>query len=156
MLIRLRCPNGLRQYWMSGCKRILVAVMKSRTIWLRSILGLIMILAGIQHFRDPAMYGPIIPDALPKDVVTYLSGAVEILLGVGLFVQRLRPLASLGVLILMIAFLPLHLADVFRDDPAIGSKLLAYIRLPLQFVLIGWAWLVYRGAREAVAGKTSA
>ncbi len=130
--------------------------MQTSTTWLRNILAVLMILAGIQHFRDPAMYGPIIPDALPKDLVTYLSGAVEILLGIGLLIQRLRPLASLGVLILMLTFLPLHLADVFRDDPAIGSKLLAYIRLPLQFVLIGWAWLVYKGAREAVAGKASA
>ena len=114
--------------------------------WLRNILAVLMILAGIQHFRDPAMYGPIIPDGIPKDLVTYLSGVVELLLGVGLFLQRYRRLASFGVLILMIAFLPLHVADVFRDAPAMGSKLLAYIRLPLQFMLIGWAWLVYKGA----------
>ena len=123
--------------------------MHLNTTWLRNILGVIMILAGIQHFRDPAMYGPIIPDGLPKDLVTYLSGVVEILLGVGLFLKRLRRLASLGVLILMIAFLPLHVIDVFRDSPAMGSKLLAYIRLPLQFVLIGWAWWVYKGARHS-------
>ena len=102
------------------------------------------------------MYGPFIPDVLPKNLVTYLSGAVEIMVGAGLFVLRFRTLASLGVLILMIAFLPLHLVDVFREAPAIGSKLLAYIRLPLQFVLIGWAWLVHKDARSAAAGKTSA
>lgn len=116
--------------------------MKLNSTWLRNILGVLMTLAGIQHFRDPAMYAPIIPDGLPKELVTYLSGAVEILLGIGLFFQRSRSVASIGVLILMIAFLPLHVADVFRDQPAVGSKLLAYIRLPLQFVLIGWAWWV--------------
>ncbi len=134
---------------MCGIKFILVTVMKTHTTWLRSILGVIMILAGIQHFRDPAMYGPIIPDGLPKDLVTYISGVVEILLGVGLFIKRVRLWASLGLLILMIAFLPLHVIDVFRDAPAMGSKLLAYIRLPLQFVLIGWAWWVYKGARHS-------
>jgi len=118
--------------------------MHLNTTWLRNILGVLMILAGIQHFRDPAMYGPFIPDALPKNLITYLSGAVEILLGTGLFIRRIRPLASLGLLILMIAFFPLHVLDVFREAPAIGSKLLAYIRLPLQFVLIGWAWYVNR------------
>ena len=122
--------------------------MHLNTTWLRNILGVIIILAGIQHFRDPTMYGPIIPDGLPKDLVTYLSGVVEFLLGVGLFIRRVRLWASLGVLILMIAFLPLHVADVFRDAPAMGSKLFAYLRLALQFVLIGWAWLVYKGARK--------
>lgn len=130
--------------------------MHTYTPWLRNILGALMIVAGIQHFRDPAMYGPIIPDPLPKDIIAYLSGAVEILLGAGLFIRRLRPLASLGVLILMIIFLPLHLADVFRDAPAMGSKLLAYIRLPLQFVLIGWAWSVYHDARSTTARNASA
>lgn len=101
------------------------------------------------------MYGPIIPDALSKDLITYLSGAVELLLGVGLFIRSLRPLAGLGVLILMIVFLPLHLWDVFRDEPAMGSKLLASIRLMLQFVLIGWAWLVYKAARDDAARKAS-
>ncbi len=130
--------------------------MQTHTTWLRNILGVLMILAGIQHFRDPAMYGPFIPDALPKNLITYLSGAVEIMFGAGLFIPRLRPLASLGLLILMIAFLPLHVVDVFRDAPAIGSKPLAYIRLPLQFVLIGVAWLVYNGAHTSAAGSASA
>ena len=129
--------------------------MKLNSTWLRNILGVLMVLAGVQHFRDPAMYGPIIPDALPKDLITYLSGAVELLLGVGLFIRSLRPLAGLGVLILMIVFLPLHLWDVFRDEPAMGSTLLASIRLVLQFVLIGWAWLVYKAARDDAARKAS-
>ena len=96
--------------------------MKLNTTWLRNILGVLMILAGIQHFRDPAMYGPIIPDALPKDLITYISGAVEILFGAGLFFRRVLLMASMGVLILMIGFLPLHLWDVFRDEPAMGSQ----------------------------------
>jgi len=129
--------------------------MKLNTTWLRNILGVLMILAGIQHFRDPAMYGPIIPDALPKDLITYISGAVEILFGAGLFFRRVLLMASMGVLILMIGFLPLHLWDVFRDEPAMGSKLLACIRLLLQFVLIGWAWLVYKGVRDCAARKAS-
>ncbi len=129
--------------------------MQSHTTWLRNILGVIMVLAGIQHFRDPAMYGPIIPDGLPKDLVTYVSGVVEFLLGVGMLLKRPRPLASLGVLILMIAFLPLHVADVFRDAPAMGSKLLAYLRLALQFLLIGWAWWVYKDARTKPAHARS-
>ena len=68
---------------------------------------------------------------------------MELLLGIAVFIPRIRSTATLGILLIMIAFLPLHVWDVFRDDPAIGSKALAYTRLPLQCVLIAWAWLVY-------------
>jgi hypothetical protein len=44
----------------------------------------------------------------------------------------------------MLAFLPLHLMDVFKDAPAIGSHKAALVRLPLQFVFILWAWFIYR------------
>lgn len=127
--------------------------MRSRKAWLCNALGVLMILAGIQHFRDPMMYEPFIPETWPKNAITYLSGAVEIGLGVGVFLSRFLPMATLGILILMIAFLSLHVVDVFREVPAIGSKLLAYSRLPIQFVLIGWAWLVYLHARTAAASS---
>ena len=63
---------------------------------------------------------------------------------VGVFISRYRSVATLGIFLLMIAFLPIHVIDAFHDEPAIGSKALAYVRLPLQFVLIGWAWFVYK------------
>lgn len=90
------------------------------------------------------MYDPMIPDALPMHVVNYLVGIVELGLGIGVFTKRYMSMAALGIFILMIAFLPLHVMDVFRDEPAIGSKTLAYARLPLQFVLIGWAWFLHK------------
>ena len=42
----------------------------------------------------------------------------------------------------MLAFLPVHVWDVFRADPAIGTHGAALVRLPFQFVFILWAWLV--------------
>jgi uncharacterized membrane protein len=54
-----------------------------------------------------------------------------------------RHKSALAMLLLMVFFLPFHLLDVFKEKPAIGSKLLAYIRLPLQFVLIWWAWYLF-------------
>ncbi len=41
-------------------------------------------------------------------------------------------------------FLPIHISDVFMDNPAIGTHKMALIRLPIQFVFIGCAWVVYR------------
>ena len=90
------------------------------------------------------MYDPMIPDAFPQHLVNYLIGILELALGIGVFIKPYRSMAALGIFILMIAFLPLHVVDVFRDEPAIGSKALAYVRLPLQFVLIGWAWFLHK------------
>lgn len=108
------------------------------------ILAIIITLGGISHFLSPEMFLPFIPDFLPAEIVNYLSGLVEIVVGMCYFIPSYRKLSALAMLILMLAFLPLHIIDVFLDNPAIGSKNLAYIRLPLQFVLIYWAWKVNR------------
>jgi uncharacterized membrane protein len=122
----------------------------------RAILGAIMIVAGIAHFVFPAVYDAMIPDGLPKDLVNYGSGALEIALGLAVFIPRFRFRCTLGILLLMIVFLPVHVIDFFRDEPAIGSKMAAAIRIPVQFVLIGWAWWVHRGSIPGRAVKKGA
>jgi uncharacterized membrane protein len=111
------------------------------------VLGLIFVTAGLMHFIRPEVYNPFIPDDFPKLAVNYATGVVEFVLGIGLFVPGYRRLAALGIFLLMIAFLPLHLIDAFREDPAIGSKTIAYIRLPLQFVMIYWPWYIRKYSR---------
>ena len=125
--------------------------MKSpRTVLLlRVIFGALLIVTGINHFVQPAMYAPMIPGFFPKGPTNFGAGLLELLLGIGVFIPRMRSTATLGILVLMIAFLPLHVWDVFRDDPAIGSKALVYVRLPLQFVLIVWAWRIFKANRDA-------
>lgn len=111
------------------------------------LFALILIVAGINHFVRPMMYAPFIPDFLPLVPVNYFTGVVEAGLGIGLLLPATRRLAAMGTILLMIFFLPFHLVDLLRDDPAIGSKLIAWIRLPLQFVLIYWAWFLVPKAR---------
>lgn len=106
--------------------------------------GVFIIVGGIVHFVKPEMYLPFIPDFLPATVINYASGAAEILIGVCVFIPRFRSLGTLGILVLMVAFLPLHIVDVFKEQPAIGSHTLALIRLSLQFVLIAWAWFIHK------------
>lgn len=121
--------------------------MRPETIF-RSILGAIMVLAGIAHFINPGMYAPMIPDGLPKNLINFGSGGLEIIWGLGVFVQRYRGWATFGILFLMIIFLPVHVIDYFRDQPAIGSKTAAAVRIPVQFVLIAWAWWVHANAKR--------
>jgi uncharacterized membrane protein len=101
-----------------------------------------MILGGINHFIKPEMYLPFIPSSLPGLFIIYASGVVEVILGIGALIPKTKKTATLGILLLMIAFLPLHVWDVFKENPAIGSHQVALFRLPIQFVFIAWAWFI--------------
>ena len=108
------------------------------------LLGAFIAYAGTSHFRKPEIFLPFIPDFLPQTLVNYAVGLLEIILGVGIFIPQFRQQAAWGIFILMVAFLPLHIIDVFSKNPSIGSHQAALIRLPIQFVLIGWAWFITR------------
>ncbi len=116
------------------------------TFWriARIILGIFMIYAGVQHFLKPEFYLPFVPAFLPGEmVIIYFSGIIEVLLGVAVLFKKFAKYGSLGLLILMIVFLPVHVYDVFSATPAIGSHTAALIRLPFQFIFIAWAWKIY-------------
>jgi uncharacterized membrane protein len=104
----------------------------------------ILILAGVNHFINPQMYSPFIPDWMPLLLTNIFTGIIEVGLGAGLLLKKNRKIAAFGVFILMLLFLPLHLADVFKEHPAIGSKTVAIIRLPIQFLLIWCSWYIYK------------
>jgi len=118
-----------------------------KIVWkvLQVLLALFLIYAGVKHFLTPEFYEPFVPAFLPaKTVIVYLSGVVEIVLGVLLFVPKYTKKAATGVIVLMLIFLPVHIWDVFSDTPAIGSHTAAMIRVPFQFVFIAWAYAVKR------------
>ncbi|MBK8395091.1 MAG: hypothetical protein IPL26_07565 [Leptospiraceae bacterium] len=116
--------------------------MKTLKLVLTFLFAAFIIYGGINHFLKPSMYLPFIPNFLPREFVNYASGILEILIGVGLLIPQYRFRSAQALLLLMIVFLPIHVWDVFRDDPAIGSHSAALIRLPVQFIFIGWAWFI--------------
>ena len=101
--------------------------------------------AGINHFRNPASYIPIIPRYIPLPVfVNYLSGFLEILFGLLLIFNNTRRFAALGICLLLIAFLPVHIQMLIDAPVKLGTftvtPLVAWLRLALQPALIWWAW----------------
>jgi uncharacterized membrane protein len=116
--------------------------MKNLKLILTYLFGAFMIFGGANHFIKPEMYAPFIPAFLPSLAINYLAGILEIAVGIGVFIPRFRSMATLGILIMMLVFLPLHIIDVFKENPAIGSHQVALIRLPVQFLLIAWAWFI--------------
>ena len=110
--------------------------MKYLKLGLTFLFGAFMIFGGINHFLKPEMYYPFIPDLLPQSIITLASGVAEIVLGIGAFIPQTRLIATRGIFILMILFLPLHIWDLFKEHPAIGSHQAAMIRVPVQFLFI--------------------
>ena len=111
------------------------------------LLAVLMMVSGFKHLYNPDFYLPFVPEFLPFPMaIVYLSGIVELVLGiVTLFLnQKYTKYGLLGIFFLMLVFLPLHVADAFRDQPIIGSPNFAYIRLVIQFLLIWLSWRSYK------------
>ena len=117
--------------------------MKIAWLVIRVLFALFMIYGGVQHFLKPDFYIPFVPSFLPftKGII-YASGLIEVILGVLLIIPKYAKYGALGILILMLIFLPIHTWDVFSDTPAIGSHKAALIRLPVQFIFIALAWKI--------------
>lgn len=96
------------------------------------------------HFISPEFYFPLIPDFLPKNIINILAGLAEIILGIGVIVPALRKKALWGIFILMVIFLPIHIWDALKENPAVGSKSIAMLRIGIQFVLIFLPWFAQK------------
>lgn len=109
---------------------------------LKWLLGLLFILAGINHFVQPGFYVAIMPPYLPWHLeLVYLSGLFEVVLGVLLLIPRTTALAAWGLIALLVAVFPanLHMAMNPELFPGI-SPVILWARLPLQGVFIAWAY----------------
>jgi uncharacterized membrane protein len=105
------------------------------------VLAAIMIAAGVYHFVNPQVYVHIMPKYLPWHLaLVYVSGLLEIVFGAGLL-TRFSSLAAWGLVVFLIAVFPanVNMALHLELTPQISSMLL-WLRLPLQVVLICWAW----------------
>ncbi len=110
---------------------------------LRFVFAAFFAYAGIMHFVKPKFFYRFIPKPFPKELSNYGTGVIEFVLGIGLLFPTYIQEAALGIIILLMLLLPIHIWDLSREKPAIGSKKLAIIRIPIQFLLIYFAYLIY-------------
>jgi uncharacterized membrane protein len=105
-------------------------------------LALVFILAGMAHFFAAADFIRFLPDGFPyKSFAVAATGVIEVALGIGLFIPKFRTLSAMGVLILLVIYFPLHIIDLNRYIPVVGSKAIAWVRLPAQLLMIVMAYL---------------
>jgi uncharacterized membrane protein len=75
----------------------------------RILLGAFFVFAGANHFIKPDFYYPLIPDYLPYPVfINAASGILEIVLGLGIFFKKYRNSSVIGLLVLLLLFVPSH------------------------------------------------
>jgi uncharacterized membrane protein len=113
----------------------------------RLVLGIAFIGAGINHFVMPKPYEGIVPPRMKSQArnLVAISGVAEVAGGVGVLLPFTRRLSGLGLVALLMAVFPanLHMArnpEEFRKIP----RLALYLRLPLQPLVMWWAWTATR------------
>jgi len=106
----------------------------------------IFLVAGVAHFRSPDLFAKIMPPSIPHPrAMVLISGAFEVALGACLLIPRTSRVAAWGLIALLIAVFPanVHMYRHAGDFP--GPPIVYLIRLPIQGLLIWWA---YRYARD--------
>lgn len=110
--------------------------------WHLYLMALLYILAGINHFRKHGMYIKIIPPIFknPK-LLNTLSGAAEIILGILLTLPFTTHFAAWGIIALLLAVFPANFYMFQNKKAGFGlPRWILFVRLPLQIVLIYWAY----------------
>ena len=108
----------------------------------RIVLGVVYILAGINHFINPDFYIDIMPPYLPwHGPLVFVSGVAEAVLGALVLIPRWSAPAAWGLIALLIAVFPANIHMALHPElyPTMPRSAL-WLRLPLQGVLVLWAW----------------
>ena len=84
--------------------------------------GLWIAWVGIQHFRDPVWFEPIVPEILgnPRFWV-YASGVFEILLGIGVALPWFRKESAFGITLMLVVLYWANLNMWVNDIPLDGK-----------------------------------
>ncbi len=111
------------------------------------LLANLFIGAGVNHFLMPRAYEKIVPPQLRRHakLIVQISGVAEIAGGVGVLVPSTRRLSGLGLIALLAAVFPANVCmarepEHFRRIP----RWALYGRLPLQPLMMLWAWRATR------------
>jgi uncharacterized membrane protein len=109
---------------------------------MKCLFAAIFLAAGTLHFVRPEPFVKIMPDYLPWHLeLVYLSGVFEMVLGVLLLIPKSQVFAAWALIALLVGVFPanVHMALHASDYPQFPAALI-WLRLPLQGVLIAWAY----------------
>ena len=111
----------------------------------RWIFAALFVAGGVGHFVKTDVYMRIMPPYLPYHrALVLLSGVFEVVLGLLLLVPTTSRPAAWGLIALLVAVFPANLFMYQHPEKFGLSPTLLLIRLPLQGVLILWAYAYTR------------
>lgn len=101
-------------------------------------------IAGINHWINPDWYYPLIPSYLAyPEVINILTGAIEILCGIGLMFASTKKFAANILVIMLVAFVASHWHFIEQGSCMEGvmciSPWMAWVRLVVIQPLLIWA-----------------
>jgi len=110
--------------------------------WHLFVMAALYILAGLNHFRKPNIYKRIIPPFVPyPKTVNIVVGIAELLLGIGLLINDFTSYFAWGIIALLIIVFPSNIFMLTAEKARLGVPAwLLILRLPIQIVLIIWAY----------------
>jgi uncharacterized membrane protein len=123
-------------------------VSSARLLAVRAALVFVMVGIGVLHFVADDLFAQIVPPSFPAHyLLVWISGFIEILLGIALLVPRTRRAAGFGLVALYVAVFPANVYMAVENlqvrglppwlpQPSAGAL---WARLPLQLVFIAWA-----------------
>lgn len=107
------------------------------------------ILAGFNHFINPAFYTPFFPPYLQEwtNQLNILAGVAEVFLAILLLLPSTRKFAAYGIIAMLLAFIPAHVYMIQKAPFYLGTfyvtTTIAWVRLfVLHPILIVWVWWV--------------
>ena len=118
----------------------------------RSWISAVFLIIGTLHFTAPAGVVELIPPFVPfRLFFSYASGVLELALAVGLWTPY-RRIASVGMILVLIAFLPFNIygwtiasnSVNYVDDPNY-----LWMRVPLQGLFIALAYFALDAEQRA-------
>ena len=123
----------------------MLARLKKLKLVLLFVMAAFYVFAGIQHFRVPEFYIPMMPPYLPWHAeLVFLSGVAEVLCGIGVLTPTTRKYAAWATIALLVAVFPANIHVAVNNVPVFGATEgpgpIGLVRLPFQLVLIAWAW----------------
>jgi len=118
-------------------------------------LGIVFLFTAMGHFVKTGPMMEMLPPWVPAgEALVYLTGIVEIVIGVGLFTAGYRRLAAQAAIVTLLAFFPVNIYAAINHTGMGGHQwgpVYLWIRTPLQLVLIAWAWWFLLRANRAGA-----
>jgi uncharacterized membrane protein len=107
----------------------------------RWLLAALFVVAGLGHFLRTDFFVKMMPSYLPLHrTLVIVSGVFEVVLGILLLVPRFSRLAAWGIIALLVAVFPANI-HIYRHQELFPLPPIAHLlRLPLQGVLILWAF----------------